>query len=94
MLFSYFVLAQDSIYEKVKSNIMEVRARKGCVIVITDEVSPATQLMQTPSCREHQTACTRTRHRLSDLGGVTKRFRKSILRPGRGTTSWTTSPST
>lgn len=31
------IAMQDSIYEKVKSNIMEVRARKGCVIVITDE---------------------------------------------------------
>mmetsp|Transcript_9866 Transcript_9866/g.19715 ORF Transcript_9866/g.19715 Transcript_9866/m.19715 type:complete len:648 (-) Transcript_9866:194-2137(-) len=32
-----FIAMQDSIYEKVKSNIMEVRARKGCVIAITDE---------------------------------------------------------
>jgi len=31
------IAMKDSIYEKVKSNIMEVRARKGCVIVITDE---------------------------------------------------------
>ena len=33
----FFVAMQDSIYEKVKSNIQEVRARKGCVIAITDE---------------------------------------------------------
>ncbi|EKX34202.1 hypothetical protein GUITHDRAFT_90545 [Guillardia theta CCMP2712] len=32
-----FIAMQDSIYDKVKSNIMEVRARKGCVIAITDE---------------------------------------------------------
>mmetsp|Transcript_8240 Transcript_8240/g.20124 ORF Transcript_8240/g.20124 Transcript_8240/m.20124 type:complete len:632 (+) Transcript_8240:161-2056(+) len=31
-----FIANKDSIYEKVKSNIMEVRARKGCVIAITD----------------------------------------------------------
>uniref|UniRef100_A0A7S0TWT2 Glutamine--fructose-6-phosphate aminotransferase [isomerizing] n=2 Tax=Hemiselmis andersenii TaxID=464988 RepID=A0A7S0TWT2_HEMAN len=31
-----FIATMDSIYEKVKSNIMEVRARKGCVIAITD----------------------------------------------------------
>jgi glucosamine--fructose-6-phosphate aminotransferase (isomerizing) len=33
----FFIAMQDSIYEKVKSNIQEVRARKGCVIAITDE---------------------------------------------------------
>jgi len=32
-----FIAMQDSIYEKVKSNIMEVKARKGTVIAITDE---------------------------------------------------------
>lgn len=32
-----FIATRDSIYEKVKSNIQEVRARKGCVIAITDE---------------------------------------------------------
>ena len=31
----FFIAMQDSIYEKVKSNIQEVRARKGCVIAIT-----------------------------------------------------------
>jgi len=32
-----FIAMRDTIYEKVKSNIMEVRARKGCVIAVTDE---------------------------------------------------------
>lgn len=32
-----FVAIKDSIYDKVKSNIQEVRARKGSVIAITDE---------------------------------------------------------
>mmetsp|Transcript_5929 Transcript_5929/g.19102 ORF Transcript_5929/g.19102 Transcript_5929/m.19102 type:complete len:130 (+) Transcript_5929:2093-2482(+) len=32
-----FVAMKDSIYDKVKSNIQEVRARKGTVIAITDE---------------------------------------------------------
>mmetsp|Transcript_56453 Transcript_56453/g.138565 ORF Transcript_56453/g.138565 Transcript_56453/m.138565 type:complete len:635 (+) Transcript_56453:141-2045(+) len=31
------IATKDSIYEKVKSNIQEVRARKGCVIAVTDE---------------------------------------------------------
>jgi glucosamine--fructose-6-phosphate aminotransferase (isomerizing) len=33
----FFIAMQDSIYEKVKSNIQEVCARKGCVIAITND---------------------------------------------------------
>jgi len=43
-----FVAMKDSIYDKVKSNIQEVRARKGTVIAITDEVQCLVCLSRPP----------------------------------------------
>mmetsp|Transcript_5920 Transcript_5920/g.19068 ORF Transcript_5920/g.19068 Transcript_5920/m.19068 type:complete len:96 (-) Transcript_5920:66-353(-) len=78
-----FVAMKDSIYDKVKSNIQEVRARKGTVIAITDEVQCLVCLSRPPmitSRKQIRNRATTSSTAFANLSSISPRLQRKSRR--------------